>query len=127
MPYGYNSTSGSSVGTAAGYQADCLSCTAGFYCLNATVTPFKCGKGYYTKAGQSVCQVSFLNILVAKYSFFCWIRSMSLRPNLLFPSTAFQNYERDYFLVVFFKRGLLCRFHVTSSLIKMSTYNRVDF
>lgn len=57
MPYGYNTTSGGSSGTAGGYQADCLPCTAGYYCLNATVTPYKCGKGYYTKLGQSVCQV----------------------------------------------------------------------
>ena len=57
MPYGFNATSGSSVGTPGGYQSDCLPCLAGYYCLNATVTPFKCGKGYYTKLGQSVCQV----------------------------------------------------------------------
>lgn len=57
MPYGYNTTAGTSVGTAAGYQDHCLSCPAGFYCLNATVTPYACGKGYYTKLGQSVCQV----------------------------------------------------------------------
>ena len=57
MPSGYNSTGGSSIGTAAGYQSDCLACPAGYYCLNATVTPSKCGKGYFTKLGQSVCQV----------------------------------------------------------------------
>lgn len=56
MPYGKNVTSSKSNGVAAGYQADCLPCTMGFYCLNATISPFPCGKGKYSKSGQSVCR-----------------------------------------------------------------------
>ena len=32
-------------------------CPAGHYCLNATIVPKQCGLGFYTKPGQSVCQV----------------------------------------------------------------------
>ena len=56
MPYGKNTTGNTSNGRAAGYQYDCLSCTMGYYCLNATITPYRCGKGKYSKSGQSVCQ-----------------------------------------------------------------------
>ena len=55
MPYGKNTTSNTSNGIAAGYQSDCLACTMGYYCLNATIKPYPCGKGKYSKSGQSIC------------------------------------------------------------------------
>lgn len=56
MPYGHNKTASTTFGKPAGYQDDCLPCLAGHYCLNATVTPSPCGKGFFTKPGQSVCK-----------------------------------------------------------------------
>lgn len=55
MPYGKNITGNTSNGIAAGYQNDCRPCTMGYYCLNATINPYPCGKGNYSKSGQSVC------------------------------------------------------------------------
>lgn len=55
MPYGKNTTGNNSSGEAAGYQSDCLPCPMGYYCLNATIVPYACGKGKYSKSGQSVC------------------------------------------------------------------------
>ena len=50
-------TSTQTEGEPGGYQNDCLDCPAGHFCLNATVVPRECGVGFYTKPGQSVCQV----------------------------------------------------------------------
>ena len=57
MPYGHSAALGKTVGTPAGYQSHCLPCSAGHYCLNATVVPQPCGRGFYTRLGQSVCQI----------------------------------------------------------------------
>jgi len=57
MPYGVNATTNQTEGTPGGYQNDCLDCPAGYFCLNATIVPKECGVGFYTKPGQSVCQV----------------------------------------------------------------------
>jgi len=57
MPNGVNTTSNTLIGSPAGYQDDCKPCLAGHYCLNATITPKPCGKGFFTKPGQSVCKI----------------------------------------------------------------------
>ena len=57
MPTGFNVTSNQTEGTPGGYQNDCLPCLAGHFCLNATIVPKECGKGFFTKPGQSVCKV----------------------------------------------------------------------
>ena len=56
MPYGRNITANVTDGVAAGYQSDCLPCTMGYYCLNATINPYPCGKGKYSETSQSLCQ-----------------------------------------------------------------------
>jgi len=70
MPYGVNATTNQTEGTPGGYQNDCLDCPAGYFCLNATIVPKECGVGFYTKPGQSVCQVCgyhCLKIYISSY------------------------------------------------------------
>ena len=56
MPYGKNTSTNVTYGISSGYQSDCLPCTMGYYCLNATIKPYPCGKGKYSETGQSACQ-----------------------------------------------------------------------
>jgi len=69
MPYGVNATTNQTEGTPGGYQNDCLDCPAGYFCLNATIVPKECGVGFYTKPGQSVCQVCGYHQLSKLYHF----------------------------------------------------------
>lgn len=63
MPNGADA-SGVLKGQPAGVQDDCIECPGGSYCLNATITPQPCGVGFYTKPGQSVCQVSARKVFI---------------------------------------------------------------